>query len=371
MNRHTKNGQIVAAILTSSWRRAPLPLTVSAANFETAVPLVLETGAAGLAYHRLCHDSPLTAHHSPLTTHHSLFQELRQAYRLHTLQSAIQHHHLADLLVRLRTAGIEPLIVKGWSVARLYTEPGLRPAGDIDLCVRPEDMSAACAVLKAASGRCGSVDLHAGVADLDRPVAEVYARSRLVALGGVGVRILGAEDQLRHLCLHLMRHGGWRALWLCDVAAAVESLPADFDWDHCLSGDRRLTQWVQVTIGLARRLLGARVNPPDRAAIAVPSWLLDTLLESWGRGAESNDAVARPFAASLRNWRSVRDALRRRWPNPIRAAFKLGLGPFASWPVPTVQLLAFLMRAGQYALGRLPRSHQGSGPFDVHPEQVR
>ena len=46
------------------------------------------------------------------------------------------------------------------------------------------------------------------------------------------------EDQLRQLCLHLLRHGACRPLWLCDVAVMLESLPGDFDWDRCLGGDR-------------------------------------------------------------------------------------------------------------------------------------
>jgi hypothetical protein len=50
-----------------------------------------------------------------------------------------------------------------------------------------------------------------------------------VELNGAKIRILGAEDHLRLLCLHLLKHGAWRPLWLCDVAAALESRPSSFD----------------------------------------------------------------------------------------------------------------------------------------------
>ena len=197
-------------------------------------------------------------------------------------------------------------------------------------------------------------------------------RAQRVPVGPTEVRILGPEDQLRHLSLHLLRHGAWRPLWLCDVAAALESLPPDFDWDYCLSGDRCLTDWVICAIGLAQRLLQARVGQPDIAgrAAELPRWLETTVLALWGAGAESNDTVRQPFAACLGSWTALRQALRRRWPNPIRAAFKLGCSPFIRWPLPALRLLAFLVRAGRYA-GRSPARTSTIPLFDVHARQVR
>jgi hypothetical protein len=374
MKGNREKGRIVAAILSSAWRQTPLPLTVSADQLATVTPLLLATGAAGLAYRRICHHSPLTAHHAPA-------QELRRAHSVNALHAPVQQQHLCDLLARLRGAGIEPLIVKGWSAARLYPDPAVRPTGDIDLCVRPEDMLGTMAVLTDAAGRCGSVDLHEGVADLDRPLGQVFARSRLVPLHSgrlrsrlaTEVRILGVEDQFRHLCLHLMRHGGWRPLWLCDVAVMLESLPADFDWGYCLWGDRWRSDWVHCAIGLAQELLGAELRsltlPPRQEP--VPPWLVASVLESWGRGAESNDAVGEPITASLRSWSNFADALCRRWPNPIRAAFKLRASPRGRFPLMPMKLLAFLLRAGQYAVSRVCVPPAAEQPFEVHPVRVR
>ena len=149
------------------------------------------------------------------------------------------------------------------------------------------------------TGACGVVDLHTGVADLeDRRLEELYERSRLVPLSDVEIRILGAKDQLRHLCLHLIRHGAWRPLWLCDVGAALESLPPSFDWDYCWSGDPRLTDWLRCAVGLASQLLDAQAPSPAD----VPRWIVNSILQVWRRGAEGNDAVVQPLSASLRNW---------------------------------------------------------------------
>src|SRR5208283_3582020 len=139
----------------------------------------------------------------------------------------------------------------------------------------------------AAAGRFGPVDLHRGTPDLpDRTWEQVHRHSRLMSLGREDVRILGAEDHLRLVCLHLVRHGAWRPLWLCDVAAALEARPMDFDWDYCLSGKRRLTRWVIAVLGLACRLLDARLDNPSLEARVheVPSWLVDTVLCRWATG---------------------------------------------------------------------------------------
>jgi hypothetical protein len=354
MFTYRSNGLAIARVLSAAWRVELPPL---AECVTEAVPLLEETGAGALGYRRLQQAGVFAA------------ARLRQAYRLHTLQSAIQQQHLVELFTRLRSAGVEPLLVKGWSVARLYAEAGLRPAGDIDLCVHPNDLEKAMAVLTEAAGQCGSVDLHVGVADLDRSIDHVYARSLLVPLGDVEVRILGAEDQLRHLCLHLLRHGGWRPVWLCDVAAALEALPADFDWDDCLSGERRKTDWVRCAISLAQELLGARVPRAD-VVRALPAWVKADVLESWGRGAASNDAVRQAFTGSLRSWKTLVAAIRQRWPNRVRAAYKLGVSPFVRLPLAPLRLAAFLCRGIQYALSR-PAGRRSPHPFDVHPSQVR
>src|SRR5262249_8947735 len=151
----------------------------------------------------------------------------------------------------------------------------LRPCGDIDLCVAPDQLRQAEALFHDEFTPVAPVDLHAAVPDLpDRPWEEVFRRSRLVSLGGTEVRLPCPEDQFRVVCLHMVRHGAWRPLGLCDVAASLEALPADFDWDYCLSGNPRLTEWVVWMAALARRLLGARV---DRMVLwgarQLPRWL--------------------------------------------------------------------------------------------------
>jgi hypothetical protein len=154
---------------------------------------------------------------------------------------------------------------------------------------------------------------------------------------GGEVRVLGAEDELRLLCLHQARHGMARPLWLCDVGACLEGLPEGFDWEDCLRGGAGLSGWTACVVGLARRLLGAVVVGDYSDRGGAPAWVERAVLRCWGG--------AQPF------WHHGHGSA------PIKDAFRLGLSPSSSAlmaPSVLIQLAAFVRRKGPY-LWRLLR----------------
>jgi hypothetical protein len=364
--RSLERGKTVAAALAGAWRSSPPRLDVPLAKLADVASVLLRTGVGGLAWWRASD----AGRHDTGTAF--LF---RDAYRLHTSQAAEHEKHLQQLLRLLRHRGMEALVCKGWATARLYPATGLRPYGDIDLCVQPADMAAAMAMLSQEGGPGEYVDLHCGVPDLqNRRWEDVIRRSRLVPLGEEQVRLLGPEDQLRQSCLHLLRHGAWRPLWLCDIAMLVESLPAGFDWDYYLYGTERLAGWLVCALGLAGRLLSAQLTEPAiaRRSAKLPAWFETAVLSEWG-GAFSGDSHTRdrqPIAVRFRRPADLFTALRRRWPNPIEAAFKMQVGPLAPWPLLLYQLGYMLRRTIRF-LGRVSFCGQhkqlhGKPPFELH-----
>jgi hypothetical protein len=336
-----RRGAHVAAVLAGAWRSAPPPLCLAPDDVAVAVPLLLQSTAAALAWRRLRTAGRLAAR---------LARELQTAYRVHAIESAGHEQHLQEVLPMLRAAGVEPILVKGWSVARLYPETGLRPYGDLDLCVRHDQVARAMSVLGQAARRELMVELHQGIPDLkDRTWADAYRRSRLIRLGDVEVRLLGPEDELRLLTLHLMRHGCAGPLWLCDLGVVVESRPADFDWEYCLHGHRARAAWILCWVGLACRLLGARLDGPALAARAadVPPWLAPTVLERW--------------TLPVRTWH---------WLDPIKSAYRRRLRPCHSRPM--TQLLGLVGRLADipWRMKRRYRRwrHPVGLPFDLHDE---
>jgi Uncharacterised nucleotidyltransferase len=339
------HGHWVAAVLAGAWRHTPSAVDLSPAALTEIAPILLGTGAAGLGWWRV-RGSDLEA--CPAA------RQLRQGYRLHTLHAALHKRELATALTLLRSAGVEPLLGKGWAAAQLYAEPGLRPYGDLDLCVRPEQYAAARGVLmRPAADGCG-VDLHRGFAWLDdRCLEELYARSRLIPMGDLQVRVLGPEDHLRLLCLHMLGHGAVRPLWLCDIGAALEVRPADFDWEYCLGGDPRRSHWVVCALGLARRLLKIRLDdtPVAGRGDRLPSWLVPTVLRAWDRSQPVRTSIAYCFhpsrLASIEGAREALAELRRHWPNAIEGTVGVR-GPFNNWPRLPFQLGACLVRTVQF-----------------------
>src|SRR5689334_5504512 len=269
-------GRRVARVLAGTWREAVPPVDFSADELGEVAPLLLASGAGALGWQRV--------RRSPLADTEAASM-LHAAYRMHALHSALHETEIQQLFTLFRAAGVEPVLVKGWAVARWYSEKWLRPYGDVDLCFKAADYQTAAAVARTLEGRPFNVDLHDGFAKLDGlSEDDLLARSELIALGGVEVRVLGFEDQLRILCTHLLRHGAWRPLWLCDIAVAIETRPKDFDWARFFGTDPLEADWLACAIGLAHQLLGACVDdtPVAARAAALPRWFVPHVLKNWG-----------------------------------------------------------------------------------------
>jgi hypothetical protein len=338
-------GAQVAALLAGSWREAVEPAAIRLETLEAIAPRLLAAGAASLAWRRIRHSALAES---------AAGRKLRDAYRVHVLQAAVHERTLARVTGRLAAVGIEAVLVKGWAIARSYPEQGLRPCGDVDLCVSPADFSAAQSALPPAEFA-GCVDLHRGFEKFgDRTWDDMLARSSVATVGGSPVRLLSADDHVCVLCLHFLRHGGWRALWLCDVALALESRPSGFDWDRVLGASRRQTEGIACTVGLAHDLLGARVDdtPLSARVRRLPRWLAPAVLREWGapqrRRLPMASFIAQPFSA-------LRESL---WhfANPIEATLTVG-GPWNNWPRLPLQIADAVLRTAKFAI-RLPQHLQ-------------
>jgi hypothetical protein len=348
---------IIADVLSGSWRVTPPDPNFSFEELERVVPLLMGSGAAALAWwkiRRLCLRGS------------ALADTLRQSYHTQTLQSILHEWEVEHVFSILRSAGVEPILLKGWAAAGLYPERGLRPTGDIDLCVRPEQYEAARAVLWGPERRGPTVvDLKHDESALSVVGGweGLYARSRLVALNDSWIRVLGHEDLLRFLCLHLLRHSAYRPLWLCDIAAAMESAPATgFDREVVLGAGVSARNWVICVLKIARLLLGARCE--DSLAhvsdVRAPKWLAVEVLRQWQRPCTADHLPRERMSVSLRRPSRALPALLNRWPDPIRAAVGLRL-PFDERPRLPRQLAFYLLQSARFLKRSLRRSSESIG----------
>ena len=307
-------GHAVAIALEGAWRKSPPPLKMRSESVPAIAPLLLASGAGALGWWRLRHSEAQRL--APV-------RSLRKTYLQSAIQ-AVEHERQVALVFRaFRSSGVEPILIKGWGIARAYAETGLRPSGDIDLHVAPEHREKALEILNKRECQNCDVDLdHDAIRRFSElRFDELFHRSELAELNGTQIRVLGAEDHLRLLCLHLLKHGAWRPLWLCDVAAALESRPSSFDWDRCLGRNKRWADWIACTIGLANRLLGAELGdaPMKKRVDHLPGWLIPAVLKEWSAPYPPNLPL---FTTQLKAgwWKAeMVSAVRQRWPNPIQA----------------------------------------------------
>jgi hypothetical protein len=328
----------MAAALAGSWRADP-PLPDPTLVLDPLVPGLLDAGAGGLAYWKRSRgERDETLNRSALG----------DAFRYQVARFRLSEGFLIDALRELWRSDVQPILGKGWALSHAYARPGLRPAGDLDLYVRGAEFARARA---AVAGIGSPVDLHRDCEEIDPSYDDVFGRTVIRPCGETPVRCFGPTDHLRLVIRHLLRHGAWRSLWLCDVAALIES--ETIDWSRLLMGSDSMTSWVGAVVKLARDLLGARIPvaaPEQLRSEPAPEWLVQSILAAWG-GPFTPHGRRVPMSAPLRGPTELAERLRQRWPNAIEAAIEVGLS--ADSPPPKMsKVRASLRRASRYLIQR-------------------
>jgi Uncharacterised nucleotidyltransferase len=326
------NARLLASFLNGSWRRECPPLSLTPAEVARAAPLLIGSGAAALGWRRI-KDTPALKGCAEA-------QELCQSGQILALEDARLDGALEFVATRLNEAGIVPMIAKGWAVAHFYSSRYLRAYGDFDLCAPAGRYELARATLLRLTPTrspesdmddifvdCGpdlgvcTIDLHKNfdATAYMPPVETLHARSTPAKAGSADIRLLAFEDHLRFVIMHLLKHGAWRPSGLCDVAAMVEAVPPDFDWDLCLGDDKVAAGWIGATIMLAHRLLGCRLDTTPPAVRAdPPAWFERAVLREWeapyaGRFRSVTASALAKNPGEFLHW------LRVRWPTPVAA----------------------------------------------------
>lgn len=322
-------------------------------ELEEIGPLLFK-GAAGLLLWWKARKSPLVT--STLVT------EFHQAARSVALQQVEYENNIRRVFQHLRGTGIEPMLVKGWAVARHYADPILHPPGDIDLIVSPQDARRTAELIETLDIT-NYVDLKHE--DIERITEhgwdDLFARSELVPLGDMEVRVMGYEDHLAFLSMHCFHHGCERAVWLCDIAAALEARPDDFDWERCLGRGRR-ADLVLTAICLAHALLGAEVRGTPAAGMEPPpEWIIVATLRAWQTPLFKEFITRQTIVAAVAHPSRLPRALADRWPGPIEATLQTG-APWNDLPRFPFQFIRFVVLTAR-VLWRLPQLMRGVTPY--------
>jgi hypothetical protein len=327
-------------------RREPAPFAgLSPAAREALLAAAVRHGLLGAVAGRLPPgDAPLRQR----------FERLAAAVRL---EDALLRRTLEEVLAALGGAGVSPVALKGPALAdRIYPDPSLRPATDLDLLVPEAALEqAAAALLRIGFIRPAplveayqrrhhhhlqllrplgpAVELHFrpqsgfGAAF---PAAELLARARPHRSGGAALQVLAPEDELVVLAVHAATHLAERGAWLLDLVLYLGRHP-DLDWAEVLGRSRAWGCARPLAWSLGRlQALGAAVPaealaPLGRARRAACDRLARAALRRRGRRAGALRLAFdlalrdRPLSASAVILREAAWALRRRVRRPGRA----------------------------------------------------
>lgn len=213
--------------------------------------------------------------------------------------------HLERCVSALQGGGIRVLVLKGAALALShYGDPSLRPMGDLDLLVAPEQWTAAARALEALDwtgedpaehggafwGPGGvRLELHGALTTCPSlfPLAfeDLYARSMPLG-GGLAGRRLGAEDTIVHLGLHCaFQHGFHARLGQYVDFERVLAGPYDRGSLLALCTRARAGRAVAASLAVAAALLGpfpsADLAPPLAVPQRVQRWIAEANDRPW------------------------------------------------------------------------------------------
>jgi len=103
--RSNTPGRLVATVLSGAWRPVPPSLECSPEELTEVAPLLLASGAGALGWWRI----RLSALGSTEAA-----RELHDTYRLDTLKAALYKREIPETITLIRSAGIEPNVLKNW-----------------------------------------------------------------------------------------------------------------------------------------------------------------------------------------------------------------------------------------------------------------
>jgi hypothetical protein len=168
----------------------------------------------------------------------------------------LQHiQRMGEVFERFSKEGIPVIALKGLVVRDVYPSPELRTMSDADILVKPEDIEKSKELLTEMGYQMDSFDnKHLHFSHSDHPTIELhksivdYNRIKTLStledslwqnavhasVGGVPVLAFSPEDQVLHLCLHMISHimsTGFGLRQMCDLVLMVEAKRGEIPWE--------------------------------------------------------------------------------------------------------------------------------------------
>ncbi len=333
---------LLVKFLRHSWREQTDSPDITKEELEYITPILIELGTGGLAWYRVRLSSFRDT---------DCAEKFHQAYRFVKLRVKMREMAMQRAFNLFRSHDIEPILIKGWSVARFFPDNAMRHYSDVDFFIPPDKYDLAQKLFLKEAAEDFYLDLQKGTGYLDESTFDdVFSRSILVKFGETQVRVLSHEDLLRIVCYHWLHDGCVRFTGLCDIALLLESRPKNFDWKICLGANHTRSHWIACAIKLSGEMFGVELEgvPEDIKNLKIPKWLIRAILKEWDKPTRERIYPHPSLFLELKKPLSFIKSARKRFPpNPIQSTIFLN-GYFNETPRLLYQTGFYLLRVRSF-----------------------
>ena len=222
-------------------------------------------GVAGLMYYHL------SGFHTFRTVHGPASMRLKKIYRKIRDENIESLSEAERISSHLEASGFSAMVLQGLPVLRRYRYPGLRPMGDMDILVRPDEKACVIDLLQNRGFTAKNpvypnilyggglwLDIHTHVLNMDRIEAREYLfpkelsslwqRAKPFLRGSKGLLRPNPYDGFILQAAHALKHSYHRMIWLVDLGITLESLiQSKNDWTKLI---KRCRFWHQEKVVL-------------------------------------------------------------------------------------------------------------------------
>lgn len=191
--------------------------------------------------------------------------KLRKIYLASLAKNMRIYKQLSKLILKLKNENINVIVLKGAALAELiYETIALRPMVDVDLIVKGEDLKRLNQILlrwewineeyfnkigshekyskhiNYTNGKI-SIEVHPKLYEI--PHLDPWINTVNTKIASVDTFILGTEDFMMHLCLHLDDHYRtglvFNLIWYLDIAKFIEQHKDEINWDYVIKTSKK------------------------------------------------------------------------------------------------------------------------------------
>jgi hypothetical protein len=329
-------GRLIARAHYQAWRLDAPPFDLTPEELAAILPNLIKSGSAGIVWHRV---KPLRERYGAMAYALEAATEAQIAHNRRVEEAVV------ECVTRLRAYGIEPVLVKGLALAKLYPEGIVRPAGDIDLVVRKEEFAAAHAILHDSSRQPirAETDLQFPPAWPDYPGSHFWTSLLTGRVQLTEVIVPNSATHLEISVAHYLRHEGVRPMRVMDICMLIELYSGSY-------GNKPLPSesWTSPLAAVYEELFGLHFIPDEPTPYPIPAWLQRTVVSNLT--AQQHDPQKASLAIKA-NPVVVPKLIAERWPGPLSATFWHGSSLSSRTPRSS-QMVVFARRCRRFMLGR-------------------